>query len=47
VLINGCRDARTPATSDFADLCLPFDPLLFFAATGNGDQLAFVLRDRR
>jgi hypothetical protein len=26
---------------------MPFDPLLFFADAGNGDQFAFVLRDRR
>jgi len=34
-------------TPEFADLYMPFDPLLFFADAGNGDQFAFVLRDRR
>jgi hypothetical protein len=34
------------ANSDFASLYMPFDPLLFFADAGNGDQFAFVLRDR-
>jgi SMI1 / KNR4 family (SUKH-1) len=34
-------------TTKFADLYMPFDPLLFFADAGNGDQFAFVLRDRR
>jgi SMI1-KNR4 cell-wall len=33
--------------SDFADLYMPFDALLFFADAGNGDQFAFVLRDQR
>lgn len=32
---------------DFAKLYMPFDPLLFFADAGNGDQFAFVLRDQR
>lgn len=31
---------------DFASLYMPFDPLLFFADAGNGDQFAFVMRDR-
>lgn len=31
----------------FAQLYMPFDPLLFFADAGNGDQFAFVLRDGR
>jgi hypothetical protein len=31
---------------DFASLYMPFDPLLFFADAGNGDQFAFVVRDR-
>jgi hypothetical protein len=34
------------ANPDFASLYMPFDPLLFFADAGNGDQFAFVLRDR-
>ncbi len=28
-------------TADFKDLYMPFDPLLFFADAGNGDQFAF------
>src|SRR5690349_9564624 len=32
---------------DFAALYMPFDPLLFFADVGNGDQFAFVLRQHR
>lgn len=35
---------RTDAT--FARLYMPFEPLLFFADAGNGDQFAFVMRDR-
>ena len=35
---------RTDAT--FASLYMPFEPLLFFADAGNGDQFAFVVRDR-
>jgi SMI1-KNR4 cell-wall len=31
----------------FARLYMPFDPLLFFADAGNGDQFGFVLRDDR
>ena len=34
-------------SSDFAELYMPFDSLLFFADAGNGDQFAFVLRDQR
>lgn len=34
------------ANRDFASLYMPFDPLLFFADAGNGDQFAFVMRDR-
>lgn len=30
----------------FARLYMPFEPLLFFADAGNGDQFAFVMRDR-
>lgn len=33
-------------SSDFTSLYMPFDPLLFFADAGNGDQFAFVMRDR-
>jgi hypothetical protein len=32
---------------DFRDLYMPFDPLLFFADAGNGDQFAFVWTPRR
>lgn len=38
---------RFRTDSDFADLYMPFDALLFFADAGNGDQFAFVLRDER
>ncbi|MGW1681703.1 SMI1/KNR4 family protein [Saccharopolyspora sp. NPDC002376] len=34
------------ANPDFASLYMPFDPLLFFADAGTGDQFAFVMRDR-
>lgn len=34
------------ADPDFASRYMPFGPLLFFADAGNGDQFAFVLRDR-
>jgi cell wall assembly regulator SMI1 len=30
----------------FSALYMPFEPLLFFADAGNGDQFAFVIRDR-
>jgi hypothetical protein len=30
---------------DFRELYMPFDPLLFFADAGNGDQFAFVILD--
>jgi hypothetical protein len=33
------REMRT--TPDFAELYMPFDPLLFFGAVGNGDLFAF------
>jgi len=32
---------------DFAELYMPFSPLLFFADAGNGDQFAFVQTPRR
>jgi len=32
---------------DFAEIYMPFDPLLFFADAGNGDQFAFVWTPRR
>lgn len=32
---------------DFQSLYMPFDPLLFFADTGNGDQFAFAWRTDR
>lgn len=31
-------------TPRFAELYMPFDPLLFFADAGNGDQFAFVVQ---
>jgi SMI1-KNR4 cell-wall len=31
------------ANVDFAELYMPFDPLLFFADAGNGDQFAFAI----
>jgi hypothetical protein len=37
-------DFRTD--SDFAALYMPFDRFLFFADAANGDQFAFVMRDR-
>jgi hypothetical protein len=30
----------------FGSLYMPFEPLLFFADAGNGDQFAFVMRNR-
>lgn len=33
--------------ADFRDLYMPFDPLLFFADAGNGDQFAFLWTPRR
>lgn len=35
---------RTDTT--FARLYMPFEPLLFFADAGNGDQFCFVMRER-
>lgn len=32
--------------AEFAALYMPFEPLLFFADAGNGDQFAFVMRSR-
>jgi hypothetical protein len=34
-------------SSEFGQLYMPFEALLFFADAGNGDQFAFVLRDDR
>jgi hypothetical protein len=34
------------ADATFATLYMPFEPMLFFADAGNGDQFAFVIRDR-
>jgi len=34
------------ADAAFAAIYMPFDPWLFFADAGNGDQFAFVVRDR-
>jgi hypothetical protein len=31
------------SNSDFRDLYMPFDPLLFFADAGNGDQFAYIV----
>ncbi len=39
------RDFRS--NPDFTDLYMPFDPLLFFADAGNGDQFAFLWTPRR
>jgi hypothetical protein len=44
-IIEDNRMFRT--SSDFAELYLPFDGLLFFGDNGGGDQFAFVLRDNR
>jgi SMI1 / KNR4 family (SUKH-1) len=44
-IIEDNRTFRT--SSDFAELYLPFDGLLFFGDNGGGDQFAFVLRDNR
>jgi len=33
-------------SSDFKDLYMPFDHLLFFADAGNGDQFAFAIRNK-
>lgn len=35
------------ASTAFRRLYMPFDPLLFFADTGDGDQLAFVILEDR
>jgi SMI1/KNR4 family protein SUKH-1 len=35
------REMRT--TADFAELYMPFEPLLFFGAEGNGDLYAFPI----
>lgn len=40
-------NALLRASPDFADLYMPFDPLLFFADAGNGDLFAFVWTPRR
>jgi cell wall assembly regulator SMI1 len=37
---------RFRTSAEFAALYMPFEPLLFFADAGNGDQFAFVMRDR-
>jgi hypothetical protein len=34
------------SSPDFANLYMPFEAMLFFADAGNGDQFAFVIRDR-
>lgn len=31
------------SSPDFAELYMPFEPLLFFADSGNGDQFAFII----
>jgi hypothetical protein len=36
---------RFRTSVDFKDIYMPFDPLLFFADAGNGDQFAFVILD--
>jgi hypothetical protein len=35
---------NTEMRTSFADIYMPFDPLLFFADAGNGDQFAFVVQ---
>jgi hypothetical protein len=35
------------SSADFKELYMPFEPLLFFADAGNGDQFAFVWIPRR
>ena len=35
------------SSPDFAALYMPFEPLLFFADAGNGDQFAQVMRNSR
>ena len=37
---------RFRTDAKFASLYMPFEPMLFFADAGNGDQFAFVIRDR-
>lgn len=34
-------------STDFADLYMPFTPLLFFGSAGNGDQFAFIRQPLR
>ena len=40
-------NAHFRGNDDFVDVYMPFDPLLFFADAGNGDQFAFVWTPRR
>ncbi|MGW1006599.1 SMI1/KNR4 family protein [Streptomyces sp. NPDC002520] len=44
-LVRENLDLRNSA--DFAELYMPFDPLLFFGAGGGGDLFAFVRRPER
>ena len=42
-IVSDNLDFRT--RRDFRSLYMPFDPLLFFADAGNGDQFAFIITD--
>jgi hypothetical protein len=44
IVSDNLRFRRSP---DFRQLYMPFEPLLFFADAGNGDQFAFVLTPPR
>lgn len=37
-------NSRLRTSAEFADLCMPFDGLVFFADAGNGDQCFMSLR---
>lgn len=37
------RNLEFRRTPDFAEVYMPFDPLLFFGDAGNGDQFAFII----
>ncbi|TDO54679.1 hypothetical protein EV643_101469 [Kribbella sp. VKM Ac-2527] len=40
-------NTRFRGSVDFAELYMPFDPLVFFSDAGNGDQFAVVMRGNR
>jgi hypothetical protein len=44
IAADNSRFRRSP---DFAELYMPFDPLVFFSDAGNGDQFAVVMRGNR